>query len=605
MRKFITVHRHLKISTMNEHIIQNLEHYLSIEKPQYAVLLSGKWGSGKTFFIDKFLESKQNKDIKFIKISLFGLKNIPEVNNKIIFKLLNLNNGFFGQIAKAAQSYNKKLNLPIQDLPIDKIFNIFNKSSKKEIIFIFDDLERVSIEYSEILGYINYFVEQSNFKVIILANEIEIKDSKFTNFKEKVIGKTFEIQQDFDTILDVFLNLVPDSKSALEINKNSIKSIYDNAGYNNLRHIRQTILDFDYFYKNIDNKFKKNDDFLKSLICIFFAFSIEVKKGELKINEIKDHGFSLDRSEEKTNFNNILDKYHIVDSIINTFGKASFLIGKENWENILFKGNVIKDDISTAISQTKYFANDDRESWVKLLYFYELEDAQFTEILSDVVAKFKGNKYQKQPRILHVIAILLFLSKKGFCNTTQENILKQAKKNINANAKTPSWKQNRYRHDDIGAYSLSYMDEESDKFKETIKYLVQKSDEAFNIGLKSKANTLLQYFKDNNTEELEDKLVSGEFYNVAIFSQMNPDNFIDTFLDIKHIYLRRIVSVLIQRYEHHPELKQELEFWQNVDKKLLNKIDKETQKIKHHLMTSFKNNQLKEIINSLKKEVPE
>jgi KAP family P-loop domain len=38
-------------------------------------------------------------------------------------------------------------------------------------ILIFDDLERCKVEISSLLGYINYFVEQQEMKVIIIANE--------------------------------------------------------------------------------------------------------------------------------------------------------------------------------------------------------------------------------------------------------------------------------------------------------------------------------------------------------------------------------------------------------------------------------------------------
>lgn len=33
----------------NEHIIIYLNEYISMSDPQYAVLLKGKWGCGKTF----------------------------------------------------------------------------------------------------------------------------------------------------------------------------------------------------------------------------------------------------------------------------------------------------------------------------------------------------------------------------------------------------------------------------------------------------------------------------------------------------------------------------------------------------------------------------
>ena len=46
---------------MNEHIESFLDHYIDLAvAPEYAVLLTGKWGSGKTFFIKNFLALKDN-----------------------------------------------------------------------------------------------------------------------------------------------------------------------------------------------------------------------------------------------------------------------------------------------------------------------------------------------------------------------------------------------------------------------------------------------------------------------------------------------------------------------------------------------------------------
>lgn len=585
---------------MNEHITENLQYYLSLKDPQYAILLSGKWGCGKTFFIDKFAinENNQNgKDNKFIKISLFGLQNIPEVNNKIILQLLNIDKQWFRRIAKVIQPYTKILNLPIQDLSIDKIFN-------KKFIFIFDDLERSNIKLSEILGYINYFVEQSNFKVIILADDTKIEDKEFIQFKEKVIGKTFEIHQDFDAVLTVFLGLSTQTREVLTTNKQSIKDVYDKAGYNNLRHIRQTILDFEYFYQYIDDQFKNNNDFLKELISLFFAFSIEVKKANLKVDKINQYNHSFVFNEAKTDFDKILDKYSLSNgwSLVGNSSTVSFLIGKENWENILFKGYLKKDDINESISYNSYFAEDKQETWGKLWHFRDLEDKEFETILANVIDNFKHNKYKEHQKILHVVSILLFLSKEGFCNTTQAEILIQAKSNIDAKVKTPYWQENIYKHDPLGggAYSLAYMDRESDIFKEIVEYLMQKSQEAFNMGLIDKGNRLLEYFKDNDIEALKAKLVLEELGGIAIFSKIDVDDFINTLLDVKHSNLRRIFGVLEQRYPNHTKLTQDLAFWQGVDRNLLNKINKITQPVKYFLMTGFKKYTLKKIIDTLK-----
>ena len=41
----------------NNHIREFLKYYCGLpKKPEYAVLLTGLWGSGKTWFVDDFVE---------------------------------------------------------------------------------------------------------------------------------------------------------------------------------------------------------------------------------------------------------------------------------------------------------------------------------------------------------------------------------------------------------------------------------------------------------------------------------------------------------------------------------------------------------------------
>jgi len=70
-------------NSVNAHIHQYLTSYLKRENPQYAVMLNGAWGCGKTFFIRKWRESIKSKDIKPIYVSLFGLQTIKDVNELI------------------------------------------------------------------------------------------------------------------------------------------------------------------------------------------------------------------------------------------------------------------------------------------------------------------------------------------------------------------------------------------------------------------------------------------------------------------------------------------------------------------------------------------
>lgn len=74
---------------MNENIKNFLFKYAENPDPQYAVMLNGKWGCGKTYFINNWLNEYDNRleggeyVIKPIYVSLFGLRTTEQITRAI------------------------------------------------------------------------------------------------------------------------------------------------------------------------------------------------------------------------------------------------------------------------------------------------------------------------------------------------------------------------------------------------------------------------------------------------------------------------------------------------------------------------------------------
>jgi hypothetical protein len=66
---------------MSNSIENFLDKYDQDENSDYAVLIKGKWGHGKTFAIDKYINDVPD----WIKISLFGKNSISSVKEEIFF----------------------------------------------------------------------------------------------------------------------------------------------------------------------------------------------------------------------------------------------------------------------------------------------------------------------------------------------------------------------------------------------------------------------------------------------------------------------------------------------------------------------------------------
>ena len=68
----------------NKEIIEVIQDYIEEDKYKSAILINGRWGSGKTFFIKEeiskvIIENIKNNG-KYIYVSLYGVGNIEEIN---------------------------------------------------------------------------------------------------------------------------------------------------------------------------------------------------------------------------------------------------------------------------------------------------------------------------------------------------------------------------------------------------------------------------------------------------------------------------------------------------------------------------------------------
>lgn len=174
----------------NEHIKEFLRDYAKLNSPEYAVLIRGEWGAGKTWFV-KEVFNLDNKDKKTLYVSVNGMSSIKDIENDFLTQLHPLLNHKNMRRAGRFLAGTLKATLKIDlnndgvsdgtaniNLPNEKLLESLNLSD--DALLIFDDLERCSIPIPNLLGYINQFVEHEGLKVILIANEEEID----TNTKE-------------------------------------------------------------------------------------------------------------------------------------------------------------------------------------------------------------------------------------------------------------------------------------------------------------------------------------------------------------------------------------------------------------------------------------
>ena len=172
-------------------ILKEIKYYIDTNFYNYAVMIDGAWGSGKTYFVKNVLLKKiESNEKRVLYVSLYGISNIQELGKKLYLDYLlkdksklvtehtELVENVIGTIIDIGSPFMGKLG--DIDIKERKIKNIVQNAVKhicpmKNCVLIFDDLERCDCSIQDILGYINGFVEQAGMKVIIIANQEELR----------------------------------------------------------------------------------------------------------------------------------------------------------------------------------------------------------------------------------------------------------------------------------------------------------------------------------------------------------------------------------------------------------------------------------------------
>ncbi len=264
----------------NQQVKEYLTYYTAfLHPPRFAVMLNGPWGIGKTFVLREFLGSTAAGGVKYVWVSLYGLSSFDEIDDALFratYPLLD-NKGI--QLAgRGMKSLGKFFRIDI-DLAAKDVLN-----KPKADLFVFDDLERCGIPISRVLGYINEFVEHEGRKVVIVANEKEIKgDDDYVRIREKVTGKTFEIQSALEQALECFTGSVDDKRARdfLAPSSEDITAIYHQSELQNLRVLQQTIWDFERFFLALGDNHRKNDEGMTAVLRLLFVLSFELKAGRI------------------------------------------------------------------------------------------------------------------------------------------------------------------------------------------------------------------------------------------------------------------------------------------------------------------------------------
>lgn len=219
-------------------LIESIEDYIRKPYTDYAVMINGEWGSGKTHFwnnkLRQRIENIRNKDGKLYKtiyISLYGINSIEEISKKIFLETNPLMSKTLKKFVDNADG-NVIPEYVKTGIDIANLYGAMNTSpnqmdfsklfSTNDKVLCFDDLERANIDIIDILGYINNYVEHDGIKTILICNEKELAIKfKNANIEMKTLIATQLLKEEGVALRD------DDNEPLVAKLDSKIKSIFD------------------------------------------------------------------------------------------------------------------------------------------------------------------------------------------------------------------------------------------------------------------------------------------------------------------------------------------------------------------------------------------
>lgn len=430
-----------------------------MKRPQFAVMITGKWGCGKTYYIEHRIEEWSKAKVKTgdnaielkpIYVSVNGINTISSVVRQIKTKLYPLLYSKGMAVAKkvafsALQILTKsKLDLDKDGtgedlktlLDAEGILEVFKAESsaiKGNRILIFDDLERCRIPLDELFGFINGIVEHSDSKVILLCDEVKLTQVaeqeglkvKYEEFKEKLVGQTFSLDVDYTTVISGFID---DAKNpVLTANKDFIIELFVASKCENLRLARHCLVDIVRLFDQISldsDKYPNYEAFVKNVVAYLTIVSIDARSGNTSIDKYQSNNFS---DEDKRANKEIEDKYNVVLERHHIYHSTQS-ISIRPLVSFIRTGYI--DTPEQFIDGSRILHTRNLTDWEKLWWCDKLTNEEFIEILKKEKRRFYNKELDYTFEVVHLAGILLSLEKRGLVKLSRKQVVGTAKKNI-------------------------------------------------------------------------------------------------------------------------------------------------------------------------------
>lgn len=404
------------VFSVNQELFQYLENYTTADNecPEFAVGIYGDWGIGKTFFIREWLKYHH---LSHCYLSLFGISSIDSIE-EAIFKTEHpiLSSPAVKASLEVASVFSKnqiaqkfpKLLVTLTD-EVKKLSNNLQQQSEgvspspcARPLLVFDDVERTSLPYPILFGYLSTLLQCRGYKIVLLYNRDKLanicekqleslnKDNtfyqSFGDLLQKAVGIEFAFQGDFrDALQTIFANHSELLSTELEL----YQCIVEKTGHN-LRQVKQALWRFKYRWPSAVLLPQEQK---QAVFTLYLAASCEFPL--LHADDISPFMQRI-AIEHKCNF---YDKYASV--IPSDFACPL----SPDLMTMLVCPDTPRENLLRQINIFLQAAKEGTPAWRTLMNYHFISENQFTQALSDIHSRLASPLHLKAGELLHIIEL--------------------------------------------------------------------------------------------------------------------------------------------------------------------------------------------------------
>ncbi len=540
----------------NKHIHEFLKYFLELKhSPFYSVLVSGVWGIGKTYLVKDILKrSFTDQPVSYV--SLYGLDSVDAIDTALYQTLHPMLSSkgvkIAGRAGKAILKYVKLDGVvQISDLP----------SLGKDRLYVFDDLERASMNIDLVLGYINEMVEHDGCKVLIIGNEEKLLENpSYPETKEKLIGRILEVQPEVTEAFNHFASQLTcaTARDILVSHTDSVILTFSEATATNFRVLQQTIWDFERIVLCLEPRHLQDAAGIRALLTTFFAISLETKSGNLSKSDLLTRPDGLMRAMTRQGDQQNLPP---LDAADRRFSEADLYDPVANNTvlcDLLFKGMADPSMWRESLDQSAYYVDLGAEpAWRAVWHGFERDQEDFDHALVEMEAQFEHRDFTESGEILHVVGMRLWLASISALPFTREEVLVQAREYVEdlyAAGRLAPKKRDIYRDEFQGYGGLGIHEVETEDFREFLNFYNEKQSQTRIDLYPQQAEKLLQDMELDASQFLRQMCRSDEagvaFANDPILAVIPPDDFVRRVMLLSAASRRKVLMALNIRYSH-------------------------------------------------------